>query len=135
MSRKSADISERTPENYRAAFRYLEVFFKDKPAIYIGTAADDFAEWLNKQGLAGVTVKTYLVLISAVWDWGIVHHITELNPWKSAIKRLKVAPKQKIKPFNREEIERIIEAFRTEPHYQHYADFVLFQFNTGCWIR
>jgi len=26
------------------------------------------------------------------------------------------APKQKIKPFTREEIERIIEAFRTDPH-------------------
>lgn len=55
------------------------------------------------------------MLICAVWDWGIEHHITKVNPWKAAIKRLKVAPKQKIKPFNREEIERIIEAFRTDP--------------------
>ena len=132
MTHKAADISDRTPENYRAAFRYLVTFFKDKPVIYIGNAADSFAEWLNSQGLAGVTVKTYLVLISAVWDWGIEKHITEVNPWKTAIKRLKVAPKQKIKPFNRKEIEQIIEAFRTDRHYHHYADFVLFQFNTGC---
>lgn len=132
MAHKAADISDRTPENYRAAFRYLGTFFKDKPVIYIGNAADNFAEWLNSQGLAGVTVKTYLVLISAVWDWGVEKHITEVNPWKTAIKRLKVAPKQKIKPFNREEIEKIIEAFRTDRQYHHYADFVLFQFNTGC---
>jgi integrase len=132
MAHKAADISDRTPENYRAAFKYLSTFFKDKPVIYIGNAADDFAAWLNSHGLAGVTVKTYLVLISAVWDWGIDHRITEINPWKSAIKRLKVAPKQKIKPFTREEIEKIIEAFKTDRHYHHYTDFVLFQFNTGC---
>lgn len=132
IAHKTADVSDRTPENYRAAFKHLGTFFKDKPVIYIGNAADDFAEWLNKQGLAGVTVKTYLVLISAVWDWGIEHHITEVNPWKTAIKRLKIAPKQKVKLFTREEIDRIIEAFRTDRYYHHYADFVLFQFNTGC---
>lgn len=132
IAHKAADISDRTPENYRAAFKHLTTYFKDKPVIYIGNAADDFTEWLNSQGLAGVTVKTYLVLISAVWDWGIEHYITEINPWKSAIKRLKVAPKQKVKPFTREEIERIVEAFKTDKHYHHYADFVVFQFNTGC---
>jgi len=132
IAHKSPDISERTPENYRAAFKHLSTYFKDKPVINIGSTAEGFAEWLNTQALAGVTVKTYLILISAVWDWGISHHMTEANPWRPLIKRLKLAPRQKTRPFSREEIEKIIQAFRTDRHYHHYADFVEFQFNTGC---
>jgi len=45
---------------------------------------------------------------------------------------IKVPPKQRSKPFTREEMEKIIEGFRTDRHYHHYTDYVTFLFGTGC---
>lgn len=36
------------------------------------------------------------------------------------------------KPFTKEEIWAIIQAFRADRYYSHYADFVEFLFGTGC---
>ncbi len=45
---------------------------------------------------------------------------------------MKVPPKQQCKPFTKEEIGAIIQAFRTDCYYHHYADYVEFLFGTGC---
>lgn len=58
--------------------------------------------------------------------------MTEVNPWKPVIKRLRLAPRQKTRSFSRKEIEKIVEPFRADRYYHHHADLVEFQFNTGC---
>ncbi|WP_261226244.1 tyrosine recombinase XerC [Ancylothrix sp. D3o] len=44
--------------------------------------------------------------------------------------KVRVPPKQKAKPFTKEEITTIVAAFRS--HFPHYGDFVEFLFGTGC---
>jgi len=47
-------------------------------------------------------------------------------------KRIKPAPKQPSKPFSKEEMGEIIQAFRSDRYYHYYADYVEFLFGTGC---
>ncbi|MBD2433922.1 MULTISPECIES: hypothetical protein [Fischerella] len=37
-----------------------------------------------------------------------------------------------INPFSRDERDRIIEAFKNNRYYKHYAQFIEFLFMTGC---
>jgi len=46
--------------------------------------------------------------------------------------RVKVCPKQMPRPFSKEEMGAIIQAFRTDRYYSPYGDFVQFLFETGC---
>lgn len=54
------------------------------------------------------------------------------NLWKELVDRVKVAPKQKSRPFSREEIQAIVAEFRKDPHYHWYTDYVEFLLGTGC---
>jgi integrase len=54
------------------------------------------------------------------------------NPWVEVVRHVKVPPKQMPKPFTKEEIGAIIQAFRADRYYSHYTDFVEFLFGTGC---
>jgi integrase len=70
--------------------------------------------------------------LKACWQWAIEQGIMESNPWVDMPARIKIPPRQMPKPFTREEIEAIVQSFRTDPHYHHYADFVEFRLGTGC---
>jgi integrase len=61
------------------------------------------------------------------------YRIAPENPWPAQIARIKTQPKQKVKPFTGAEVSAILSAFKTHPHYSHYADFVGFLF--GCGTR
>jgi len=130
---KQKTVSIRTFESYHASVRYLTQYFRDKPVESIDVpTAEQFIEWLNKQGLRDVTRKTYLTLIKAIWDWALKKGLIELNPWQELVSRVRVAPKQMPKPFTKGEIAAIIQAFKTDRYYHHYADYVDFLFSTGC---
>lgn len=73
-------------------------------------------------------VKRRLEELEACWKW----HRAEYNPWTKRANVIKVPPKQLPKPFTREEMAAIIQAFRTDKYYHHYADYVEFLFGTGC---
>lgn len=105
----------------------------DKPVDCIDVlAAEQFIEWLNRQGLKDITRKTDLTLINAIWEWGLKKGLVEQNPWQELVSRIRVSPKQMPKPFTKGEIKTIIQAFRVDRHYHHYADYVEFIFSTGC---
>lgn len=123
----------RSQEKYQAAANHLEAFFEDKPADFVGMSiAEMFADWL-KQQVSPLTARQRLILIKACWDWAITKHLVEpFNPWKDIVRAVKVPPKQMPKPFSKEEIGAIIQAFRSDRYYHHYADYVEFLFRTGC---
>lgn len=130
---KSKKIGDRTLDKYRSTLKHLRDFFDDKPAILIGASGleSKFTEYL----LIKVSVeaaKTYLTLVSACWDWGSKHEYVESNPWTELVSSIKVPPKQPPKPFSREEIGAIIQAFRSNRYYSYYTDYVEFLFGTGC---
>jgi integrase len=93
----------------------------------------NFAAYLSER-VSAVTAKSYLYTLSACWDWAIdKYRIAPENPWPAQIARIKPQPKQKVKPFTVAEVCAILGAFKTHPHYSHYADFVAFLF--GCGTR
>ena len=92
-------------------------------------------DWLMRQKLSPSVRRERLRLIQAAWDWGIANDylgLKDSNPWADMTLRVRVEPKQMPKPFSREEITAIVEAFRNSRYYSHYSDYVEFLFGTGC---
>ncbi len=115
---------------YTATLRHLEAFFPNKSADAIDdNCAKAFAEYLQKQ-VSERTAKDYLILVQSCWNWA--SQTLEQNPWQTVLNQVKPAPKQKVKPFTVAEVQAILQAFKTDRYYQHYADFVAFLFGTGC---
>ncbi len=130
---KAKRVEARTLEKYRALAGHLSSFFGARAAAEVGEAlAEQFGEWLGKK-LAVSTLKEWLGLLKACWEWGIKQKVlVGENPWIEIILHLKVPPQQKAKPFTAEEIERILAGFREHSSYCHYGDFVEFMLGTGC---
>jgi integrase len=129
---KAKGVYGRTLEKYKATIGYLHQYFKEKTADCVtASVAESFVEWLQQRN-SERTLKERLQLLRACWTWAIEQGLLEINPWSDLVLRVKVPPKQKSKPFTREEIQMIIEAFRSDRYYSHYADFVEFLFGTGC---
>jgi integrase len=125
-------LASATLAKYTAITGYFKQYFKDKPAGAIATQeAEAFTNWLITQ-IKLITAKDRLALIKACWRWGIDRGLIESNPWEEMTKRVKPAPKQPPKPFSLEEIGAIVQAFRTDRYYSHYANYVEFLFGTGC---
>ncbi|MGK7874831.1 MAG: tyrosine-type recombinase/integrase [Xenococcaceae cyanobacterium] len=115
---------------YRATLKHLEKYFPSKPAELIDqTNAEEFAHYLRRK-VSTRTAKDYLILVQACWKWA--EQSLSHNPWPSVLAKVKPAPKQKVKPFTVTEVQAILDAFRNNRHYWHYADFVTFLFGTGC---
>jgi integrase len=133
MEQKAKDVTPKTMEKYRATLVYLKCFFKDVAAESVTSSnSEGFARHLNDEGLAPNQCKRRLEELKACWNWAIAKNaIASNNPWTEVAKRIKVPPKQKPKPFSKEEIKAIVQAFRTDHYYSHYTDYVEFLFGTG----
>lgn len=132
---KAKVLYARTLQKYNVLLRHLIRFFADKPAHTIMLSdAEKFADELGKHGLTPVSHREYLALLKAEWIWGSKNELVEVNPWEELPGRIKVPPKQMPKPFTRDEIGAIIQAFKTDRYGLPYADFVQFLFGTGCRI-
>lgn len=130
---KFKSLSEKTTEKYRATLGYLKRFFEDRRVSTIDIAkAEKFSDWLTAQKLSSGQCKRRLEEMKACWDWALKQELAEDNPWTELPKRLKIPPKQMPKPFSKEEVQAILQGFRTDRHYHHYADYVEFLFGTGC---
>ncbi|MDX2244906.1 MAG: tyrosine-type recombinase/integrase [Leptolyngbyaceae cyanobacterium bins.302] len=144
IKHKSKFVYVRTLEKYKALLNHLRNFqikdgkekisFADTAVVLLDqNLAEQFYGYLEKQQ-ADRTFKEALGLLTACWEWGMSERLWEgeANPWEQLVKRVKVAPKQKPKPFNREEITAIAQAFRNDSNYYYYADYVEFLLGTGC---
>jgi integrase len=119
---------------YQGVAKHLNHYFGAKAAAVVEERiTETFLNYLKSQ-VCEETVRDYLILIQACWNWGKIQHLVDfyVNPWSERLKRLKVAPKQKVKPFTVAEVQAIENAFKSNFHYSHYADFVTFLFGTGC---
>jgi integrase len=129
---KEKGLSSGSEGRYRCIQNYLSARL-DMSAHQINDhTAGNFAAYLSEQ-VSGNTAKTYLCLITAAWNWAKGrYHVVDPNPWAGLAARIKPQPSQRVKPFTAAEVKAIIGAFRSSPHYQHYADFVTFLFGVGC---
>jgi integrase len=130
MEHKKKDVTPKTMEKYRATLGYIAKFF---PEMLIDSLEMQDVEAFTKsqfsKKLSVGQVKRRLEELEACWDWGRPSYD---NLWRKAAARLKVPPKQKLKPFTKQELEAIIQAFSSDCYYSFYTDFVKFLLWTGC---
>jgi integrase len=131
---KTPHVYKTTLIKYRGLLSHLKQFFKQKPAAALSESdAIAFRDWLlNYEELAHVTVRDKLFLMAACWDWANREKLTLGNPWDALTASFKVPPKQKPKPFTRDEVKAIVQGFRTDSEYCYYGDFVEFFLSIGC---
>jgi integrase len=133
IAEKAKEVAPKTMEKYRATLGYLQRFFVNESAASLdGDRVDAFVRYMTQNGLSPDQSRRRLEELAGCWEFGLQKNLTRENPWRLAKKRIKVPPRQKPKPFSREEIGAINHAFRSDRHYAHYADFVEFLFGTGC---
>ncbi len=115
---------------YTATLKHLEKYFRSKSAESVDeTCAEEFAGYLRGQ-VSVRTAKDYLILVQSCWKWA--DQRLNDNPWSNVLNKVKPAPNQKVKPFTVTEVQAILDAFKNNRYYRHYADFVAFLFGTGC---
>jgi integrase len=124
---KAKRVQPRTLEKYRGLVTWLRDYFSDRPVS--DSEAEAFIEWLG-ENLEPVTTRERLVLLRAGWQWAMGQGLVEVNPWADLTVRN--PPKQKDRPFTKDEVRRILEGFAESCYYKHYADYVRFKFGTGC---
>ena len=130
---KAKTVVPATLDKYRALLDYLDKFFGDTLVIGVNiNEAEKFTSWFNAQNLSKVVIRERLGLLSSCWQWAIEQGFVENNPWATIPSMIKIPPKQMPKPFTLSEIKSIIEAFKGDRYYSHYANFVEFRFGTGC---
>jgi integrase len=127
---KSQEVEPVTLVKYQALANHLQENFDNKAASLITEAdARTFKDWcLNR--MADITFKDYLSLLKSCWKWGMKQGWLKVNPWEDI--KIKIAPKQKPKPFTSEEISQILAGFRASESYSYYADYVEFVLSVGC---
>lgn len=130
---KAKRINDRTLEKYKAIAVKLSDRLASSNAAVGAAVVEDFQLWLS-ESISPVSQKEYLGTIAACWDWGIKKGFVTDNPWRDAVRLVKVPPKQRPKPFTSNEIEAIIKGFNESQYYHHYSDFVRFLFGSGCRI-
>jgi len=129
MKEKQKDVYKRTMEKYQVTLKQLQEHFGNKQATELTEELGQ--EFANSLKLTELTLKERIGLVRAAWDYGIKLNLLQHNPWEAVQRRIKVSPKQAPKPFTREEISKIIQAFRTDSYYSYYTNYVEFLLLSG----
>jgi integrase len=128
---KQRAVDSRTLEKYSAVATKMRKHFQGQSAEIGSEAADEFREWLGGS-LAPISQKEYIGTIATCWNWAVKQDLLSSSPWGEVLKRVKVPPKQRPRPFTKPEITTILAGFRDSRYYRHYTDFVTFLFSSGC---
>ncbi|MFM7425770.1 MAG: tyrosine recombinase XerC [Elainella sp.] len=134
---QSRRVAKETLSKFKALHGPVGEFFGSKPAVLVDEElADRFRLYLaQERKLQPATIKDRLTTISACWKWAQKQRLVTSNPWVEPLRLVTVPPTQKPRPFTQAEIAAILEAFRGNKYYAHYADFVEFRFGCGCRIQ
>ena len=130
---RDKDLAPGSMHRYKAIASKLRECLRDKLAHQVNDSIAKNAVSVMTETLSGQTVKTYLFLIRACWDWARdKYRLADSNPWGDCISRVKLQPTEQVKPFTIEELQTVIAAFASHPHYCYYTEFVVFLSHTAC---
>jgi integrase len=130
---RDKDLAPGSIHRYKAIASKLRECLGDKLAHQVNDSLAKNAVAVMTETLSGQTVKTYLFLIRACWDYAQDKYcLADSNPWGDCIGRVKVQSTKQVKPFTIAELQAIIAAFNSHPHYSHYTEFVIFLSHTAC---
>jgi integrase len=134
-SKEAEQLTKTTIGRYRALMKWID---KSSLATLKADAVGDsqainFERRLDKGGLGSQQRRRRVEEMRACWEWASLEGLLSTaagNPWNKVRKTIKVAPRQRPKPFTQTEVGVIIQGFKA--NNPHYADFVEFLFLTGC---
>lgn len=116
---------------YEPLQRMLEKYLNIRAASVDRRRAISFADICGDTLTPG-TAKARIMLLKSAWEWGKGRYqLADENPWVGIATRFKSIPVQPVAAFNRDEAQKIIDGFRTNRYYSHYADFVAFRLGMG----
>jgi integrase len=121
------NLSHSSKDRFKAIASKLKSFVGEVPATEVteSIARNVVARW--SEDVLNKTIKAYLFDLSQAWQWGKLD-----DPWVGIIKRLTSERSKRKTPFTRVEVNRIIEAFKSDPVYFYYTDIVVFLTHCGC---
>ena len=136
--RKEGSLSHSSICRLEAIASKLTQLLGDKPADKIteSAARAAIAQW--SESASSQSIKTYLFLLQACWEWSKgKYHTADPNPWAECLDRARSKgnegpSRQQVKPFTIAELQSIIAGFKSHPHYSHYTEFVIFLASTAC---
>jgi integrase len=126
---KAKTLKKRSLEKYTFTLSHLQQFFRD--GVATEAKCEEFKDWLANR-MEPITLKQRISFLKSAWAWAIEKKLVTENPWIEALRQVKVPPKQRPRPFTRDERQRIVAAFRRSPDYSYYADYVEFLLAAGC---
>lgn len=128
---KVATNEKNTVRLYGVAKRKLESYGK---IIQNWNDAQSLIVWMRAKGTGDNTIHKYLLDYKAAVVWGLERGLwTKPNPFRDCDKSLeRKKPGEDRRPFTREEMNLIIEAFSKDRYYKYYTNSVRFKFLTGC---
>lgn len=99
-----------------------------------GREAREFVTFMLQKASPS-TVKKQVIILNSFGNWVQQYRLVDAdweNPFTGLTAMCHPIPPLKDSPFNEMEIRQIINGFRNDPYYAHYADYVCFLFMTGC---
>ncbi|MFM2303245.1 MAG: hypothetical protein RLZZ135_654 [Cyanobacteriota bacterium] len=116
---------------YEPLKRMLEKYLNIRASAVDRRRAISFADVCGDTLTPG-TAKARIMLLKSAWEWGKGRYqLADENPWVGIATRFKSLPVQPVAAFTRDEAKKIIEGFRNNRYYSHYADFVAFRLGMG----
>lgn len=132
---KKRKVAKQSLDKHYGTLSNLKTYFKERYAGNLTeTDCEKFKDWLSER-IAPITLKQYLSSIKTAWEWAITRKMVGENPWIDVVKRVPRGTVKKPQPFTVQEVQRIIQHFRTHPEYSYYADYAEFLLCTGCRIE
>ena len=129
---KKSSLSPSTlAKDYKKIYRCINVHLPVKTL----DKAVAIRDWLiaNRSPLSA---KKILTQFCACCNWAVKSQLIEENPFEGMASDIKLpkgdSQETDINPFSVEERDRIIEAFKENRYYAHYAPLIEFLFITGC---
>jgi integrase len=135
---KEGLLSHSSIDRLKAIASKLKQLLGDKLAERVteATAKDAISKW--SESASSQSIKTYLGYLKACWEWAKgKYHTADLNPWSKCLDRARSRgntgqSRKRVKPFTIAELQAIIAAFKSHPHYSRYTEFVIFLASTAC---
>lgn len=129
--RETKDIARGTEHKYGAVETHLGRFFDgDLVGKIDGRLAEKFRAYLLRN-VSPDTAKTYLWLIRDCWQWAYGKYaVVDEDIW--SVEGIKSGRVVRRKPFDEEEVQLILDAFKDDQYYAHYHPFMLALFSTAC---
>lgn len=126
---KRDGLQLQTNQKYSALRNQLSEFFERVSAEIEPREAQAFVNHLATQQKP-TTIRDRVSILKACWNWGQQQKLVSDNSWDGVTiaKSTSVKPK----PFNKVEVTKILEFFRSHPGFDYYSDLVEFKLRTGC---